>query len=159
MNRVAFYGGLIVLVVGLVVWIARPDRSSNASTIKFFGIELSSGVPAFVVMALGIVLMVLSLQFPTYLAPPPTPPPAPAPSPSPAPPRPDPIKKIVCTGQYERNCPGSHDLFYTCGYFGTDEQIAAGVCAGIRAGALRLKTVGGNMCGYALIEVTCRPDQ
>jgi hypothetical protein len=136
MNRVTFYGGLIVLAVGLIVWIARPNYLPGASTIKFFGIELSSGVPAFIVMALGIVMMVLSLQFPATFAPPP-------------------IKKIVCTGEHEQNCPGVHDLFYTCGYFGSDQQIAERVCSGIKAGALRLKTVGGNMCGYSLIEVSC----
>ena len=146
MNRVAFYGGLLVIAIGLVVWIVRPNSPSRASRIKLFGIELSSGVPAFVVMALGLALMISSTRFPEMLAPPVPPPAKP----------PDPIKKIVCTGEFERNCPGAHDIFYTCGYFGSDEQIAQKVCSGIRSGALRLKTVGGNMCGYALIEVTCR---
>jgi hypothetical protein len=67
----------------------------------------------------------------------------------------EPIKKIVCTGAYERNCPGVHDIFYECGYFGPDEVIAQNVCRGIKIGAVRLKTVSGNRCGYALIEVTC----
>jgi hypothetical protein len=149
MNRVAFFSGLIVLAVGLAVWILRPGNPSRTSRIKAFGIELSSGVPAFVVMALGLALMILSVRFPDNLLPE-------APSPSKPP---DPIKKIVCTGQYEGNCPGAHDIFYTCGYFGSDEQIAERVCAGIKSGALRLKTVGGNQCGYALIEVTCHRER
>jgi predicted RND superfamily exporter protein len=70
---------------------------------------------------------------------------------------PNPTTKIVCTGEIEGNCPGAHDIFYTCGYFGSDQQIADGICKGIKTGVLRLKTVAGNMCGYALIQVTCRP--
>jgi len=70
---------------------------------------------------------------------------------------PNPITKIACTGEIEGNCPGAHDIFYTCGYFGSDQQIADGVCKGIKTGVLRLKTVGGNKCGYALIQITCQP--
>jgi hypothetical protein len=97
MNRVAFYGGFVVLVIGLVVWIVRPNHPSRTSKIKFFGIELTSGVPAFAVMALGLILMILSVRFPEALSPPP----------------PNPIKKIVCTGETEGSCPGAHDIFYT----------------------------------------------
>jgi hypothetical protein len=69
------------------------------------------------------------------------------------------VMKTVCTGEFENNCPGpSHDIFYTCGYFGSDKQIAENICEGIKEGHVRLKTVGGNKCGYALIEVTCKPD-
>jgi len=70
-------------------------------------------------------------------------------------PTPKRFKTIVCTGEYERNCPGPHNVFYTCGYFGTDDEIAVRVCAKGPPKTLRIKTVGGNKCGYALIEVTC----
>ena len=33
--------------------------------------------------------------------------------------------KRVCTGEFEANCAGPHDAFYTCGYFGSDAVIAA----------------------------------
>jgi len=67
MNKVAFYLGLIVLVLGLIVWIIRPHRSPGKSTIKFLGFEFSFDTPAFTVMVLGIVLMVLSPNFPGLL--------------------------------------------------------------------------------------------
>jgi hypothetical protein len=139
MNKVAFYLGLMVLVLGLIVWIIRPHRSPGKSTIKFLGFEFSFDTPAFTVMVLGIVLMVLSPNFPDYFGSPPT----------------APIKKIVCTGEHEENCPGTHDIYYYCGFFGSDKDIADGVCKGIKAGYVRLKTVSGNKCGYSLIEVTC----
>jgi hypothetical protein len=141
MSRVAFYVGVSVFLIGLIVWIVRPDNSRSRSTIKALGMEFSLGAPAFVVMVLGIVLMVLSQSFPVSLAP--------------ALPPPGPIKKVVCTGQFESNCPGAHDVYYACGYFGSDKEIADNLCKGIKAGVVRLKTIGGNMCGYALIEVTC----
>lgn len=65
------------------------------------------------------------------------------------------FKTVVCTGEYESNCPGPHHLFYTCGYFGSDNEIATKVCAKGPQKVLRLKTVSGHKCGYALIEVTC----
>jgi hypothetical protein len=70
-------------------------------------------------------------------------------------PRPQSYTKIACTGEYERNCPGSHDLFYECDYFGPDDKIASQVCRGATSKAVRLKTVSGNRCGYSLIEITC----
>lgn len=66
------------------------------------------------------------------------------------------FKRIACTGQYEGSCPGRHDIFYTCDYIpGSDAQIAAQMCQGSPSKALRINTVGGNKCGYALIEITC----
>ena len=144
-EQVAFYAGLAIVVVGLVFWAIRPNGATGRAEIEFAGAKFSLDVPALAVMIIGIALMLLS---------PGVRPLAPAPAPASAPP-PPPIKKIVCTGQYEGNCPGAHDIFYTCGYYGSDTEIAAKVCQGIKAGALRLKTVGGNKCGYALIEVTC----
>jgi hypothetical protein len=70
-------------------------------------------------------------------------------------PRPQTYTKIACTGEYESNCPGSHDLFYECDYFGPDDRIASKVCQGAPSKAVRLKTVSGNRCGYSLIEITC----
>jgi hypothetical protein len=141
-EQVAFYAGLLIIVVGLIVWVVRPNNAAGKSEIQFLGFKFSFDVPAFAVMIIGIVLMVLSPRF--HIAPPPPHPP------------PAPVKKIVCTGEYENNCPGTHDIFYTCGYFGSDEEIAKKICADVEAGHVRLKTVGGNHCGYALIEVTCR---
>jgi hypothetical protein len=137
-EQIAFYAGLLIIVVGLIVWVVRPNNAAGKSEIQFLGFKFSFDVPAFAVMIIGIVLMVLSPRF--HIAP--SPPPAT-------------IKKIVCTGEYENACPGAHDIFYTCGYFGSDEEIAKKICTGIKAGYVRLKTVGGNKCGYALIEVTC----
>jgi hypothetical protein len=141
MNKAAFYGGLITIAIGLAMWILRPNQASRKSRVKFLGFDFSFDTPAFGVMLIGIVLMILSPRFPDYWT--------------------SPLKltptKIVCTGEFEANCPGAHDIFYTCGYFGSDQQIADRVCEGIKSGALRLKTVGGNMCGYSLIQVTCQP--
>jgi hypothetical protein len=122
MNKVAFYAGLIVLAVGLGIWILRPNESPSRTAIKFLGFEFSFDKPAFAVMVIGIALMILSSKLPA----------------------PAPITKVVCTGESEQNCPGSHDMFFSCGNFGSDDQIADNVCNGIRSGVLRLKTVGGG---------------
>lgn len=133
---VAFYAGLLITAIGLNVWIFRPNSAAGKSEIQFLGFKFSFDIPAFGVMIIGIVLMLLSPRFHAEASQ---------------------IKKIVCTGEYENNCPGTHDIFYTCGYFGSDEEIAKNICAGIKAGHIRLKTVGGNHCGYSLIEVSCPP--
>jgi hypothetical protein len=139
MDKVAFYGGVVVLVVGLLVWVLRPNQSPGKSEIDLFGVKATFDTPAFAVMVIGLALMLFSPRFPTYFG-------------SPAS---EPIKKIVCTGEKEENCPGAHDIFYLCGYFGADHQIADGICKGLKSGYVRTKTTDGNMCGYALIEVTC----
>ena len=61
----------------------------------------------------------------------------------------------VCTGEFEANCAGAHDVFYMCGYFGSDDEIAKKLCPDQPSRAIRLNTKGGNKCGYSLIEVTC----
>jgi len=137
-EEIAFYAGLFITIVGLSVWVVRPNNVPGRSEIGFLGFTFTFDVAAFAVMIIGIILMVLSPRF--YVEPEP---------------EPGPIKKIVCTGQYEDNCPGKHDIFYTCGYFWSDEQIAKKVCSDAKAGHTRLKTIGGNNCGYAMIEVTC----
>ncbi len=140
MSRVAFYGGLIVLLVGFVVWIVRPNQAQGKTQVEFFGAKFAFDTPAFGAMVIGLALMLFSPRFPEALSPP----------------SPEPVKKVVCTGEKEENCPGQHDIFYTCGYFGSDQEIAEKLCTGIKAGFIRLKTIGGNKCGYSLIEVTCR---
>jgi hypothetical protein len=138
MNIVAFFSGLIVLAVGLLVWIIRPNEAPGRAAVEFLGAKFRFDTPAFGAMTIGLALMLFSPRFPAVFSP-----------------VPDPIKKIVCTGASEGNCPGPHDIFYTCGNFGTDQEIAERICTKIRSGYVRLKTVSGNMCGYALIEVTC----
>jgi hypothetical protein len=140
MDKVAFYGGMIILLVGLLVWVLRPNQSPGKSEINLLGIKATFDTPAFAVMIIGLALMLVSPRFPGYFASPGS----------------EPIKKVVCTGEKEENCPGAHDIFYLCGYFGTDQQIAAGICEGLKAGYVRTKTTGGGMCGYALIEVMCK---
>src|ERR1700730_17797986 len=137
MNKVAFYAGLILMVVGLLVWIARPNQMAGRYEFSLFGAKFVFDTPAFAVMLIGLALMLFSPRFPDYFTGP----------------SPDPVKKIVCTGAVEAHCPGGHDIFYTCGYFGSDQQIAEGICKGLKSGHVRLKTVGGDHCGYSLIEV------
>lgn len=134
-ETVAFYAGLAVVAIGLGAWLIRPNEASGKFEFDFLGFKFSVDAPALAVMIIGISLMILSARFHI--------------DPSPA------VKKIVCTGEIESNCPGAHDIFYTCGYFPTDDAIAKNVCSEVQAGHVRLKTVGGNMCGYALIEVDC----
>ena len=138
-DSIVFYLGIVVLFVGLGVWVRRPNSAPGRFEIEIAGVRVSFDVAAFAVMLIGVFLMWLS---PVFRPMQPVLPPV--------------IKKIVCTGEKEENCPGpSHDIFLTCGYFGADQEIAKGICTGIKAGVVRLKTVGGNMCGYSLIEVTC----
>ena len=66
-----------------------------------------------------------------------------------------PVIKIICTGEFESQCAGPHGFFYTCGYFGSDDQLASQVCGQPSATSLRLNTKSGNRCGYALIQATC----
>jgi hypothetical protein len=139
MNRIAFYGGFIILLVGLVVWILRPNQSAGKSEISLFGAKFTFDTPAFAVMVIGLALMLFSTRFPDAFGP-----------------SPEPIKKIVCTGEKEQNCPGAHDIFYLCGYFGTDQQIADDICRGRNSSHIRTNTTDGGRCGYALIEVTCQ---
>jgi hypothetical protein len=138
--------GLLIAIFGAGVWAFRPPAGAGKSTIKFLGFEVTLDVPALGVMALGVVLVLVgttTLPSPTSSTTVP-----------PSPPTPAQFKKTVCTGEYEASCAGPHDIFYTCGSFGSDDEIAAKVCQ-VPSKALRLNTRGGNHCGYALIEVTC----
>jgi hypothetical protein len=73
MNRVAFYGGLIVLLVGFLVWIVRPNQAQGKTQIEFFGAKFSFDTPAFGAMVIGLALMLYSPRFPEYFAPSPGP--------------------------------------------------------------------------------------
>jgi hypothetical protein len=67
------------------------------------------------------------------------------------------IRRVVCTGEFERACAGPHDLFIQCRP-PPDPQIGAQVCTAMgrkNSTTNRLNTKGGNNCGYALIEVLC----
>ena len=86
MNKVAFYSGLILLVIGLLIWIVRPHQSSQRNEINLFGARFTFDTPAFAVMAIGLALMMFSPTFPETLGSLP----------------PTPIKKIVCTGEKRR---------------------------------------------------------
>ena len=64
------------------------------------------------------------------------------------------FKVIVCTGQYESNCAGPHNIFYTCGY-GSVEDLAKKACEKGPPKILWLNVKSGNRCGYGLAEITC----
>jgi hypothetical protein len=134
-NTIVFYAGLSITIIGFLVWIIRPSHPSRTSKIKAFGIELSSPIPSFVAMGIGIVMMLLSLYFPA----------------------PAPVKHVACTGEHEANCPGTHDLFFECSYIPSDEQIARNACQRAKFTFSRRTTASGNRCGYALIDITCYP--
>src|SRR5215469_2403936 len=89
MDKVAFYGGVLVVVIGLLVWIIRPNQAVGKSEIALFGMKFVFDTPAFAVMIIGIALMLLSPRLPPYLVSA----------------TPEPIKKVVCIGQNENNCP------------------------------------------------------
>jgi hypothetical protein len=65
------------------------------------------------------------------------------------------VAGVVCTGEYERNCTGAHALFVACGQ-SVDNAIRARFCG--RYTLKPLSSVGGNRCGYGLIEVSCITD-
>jgi hypothetical protein len=69
MNRIAFYGGFIILLVGLVVWILRPNQSAGKSEISLFGAKFTFDTPAFAVMVIGLALMLFSTRFPDAFGP------------------------------------------------------------------------------------------
>jgi len=67
MDRVAFYGGIVLIVVGLAAWLLRPNSPGEQNAIKFLGFEFTLNTPALAVMVIGIVMMVLSPSFPEPL--------------------------------------------------------------------------------------------
>jgi hypothetical protein len=67
MNEVSFYGGLALLVIGLCVLLFSHRVSNGESAIEFAGFAFRSRAPAFIVMAFGVVLMLISTRFPPHL--------------------------------------------------------------------------------------------
>jgi hypothetical protein len=73
-NRVAFYGGVVLIVIGVVYWILRPSSPAQKNAIKLpGGFEFELNTPAFALVVLGIVLMLISQQFPEWVGPKPPP--------------------------------------------------------------------------------------
>jgi hypothetical protein len=82
-------------------------------------------------------------------------PPAPSPAPSPtAAPTPPSFTKVVCIGEFEGGCPGTHQIWFGCGA-PPEDKLASQICGGAPAKWRRLITKGGNRCGYGLDEFTC----
>jgi len=65
------------------------------------------------------------------------------------------VAGTVCTGEIEGNCTGPHSLFVPCGA-SVDNAIRARFCGQYTLRSL--SSVGGNRCGYGLIEVSCITD-
>lgn len=76
MTYVAFYGGLLLIVAGLALWILRRDRTSQIS-IKIFDFEVQLDSAALTIMAFGLALIFLSTKIPPVPPAPPPPPPPP----------------------------------------------------------------------------------
>src|SRR5205823_6101643 len=73
-NRVAFYGGVVLIAIGVIYWVLRPSSPAQKNTIKFpGGFEFALNTPAFALIVLGIVLMLISTQFPESVGPKPPP--------------------------------------------------------------------------------------
>lgn len=156
-NQIAIYAGILLIALGAVVWLLQKPSGPQQNVIKApGGFEFSLATPAFVVMALGIILVLIALSY-SGSAPSESKNPSTVQSSQPAPTNASkaPRKYRVCTGEREIGCAGEHDVFYECGYFGTDDMIAAKLCEGDVYRAVRLNTKGGDKCGYALIGVTC----
>lgn len=161
-NQIALYVGLLIVVFGALDWAIKPPEPNAQNVFKMpGGFEFTLNTPALAVINLGIVLVLIAIMF-SETSEPPHPIPATTPyivpiasQTSPAlPPKPR-FTKTVCTGELEKSCAGAHDIFITCGDYGSDDQIAMQVCHGTPSKALRTNTKGGNHCGYSLIEVTC----
>lgn len=70
MNRVAFYGGVLLIVIGVVYWIARPSSRAQKNVIKLpGGFEFELNTPSFALIVFGIALMLISQQFPEWVGP------------------------------------------------------------------------------------------
>ena len=65
------------------------------------------------------------------------------------------VDAILCTGEYEGNCPGPHQLFLGCPGV-SDEAKVARFCIGKGGTSTPLKVgISGNGCGYGLYKITC----
>jgi hypothetical protein len=64
-NRVAFYSGVVLIAIGVVYWVLRPSSPAQKNTIILpGGFKFEFNTPAFAIIVLGIVLMLISPQFP-----------------------------------------------------------------------------------------------
>ena len=60
MNQIAFYGGMVLVVVGLSLWVFRGGSPERNIIRLPGGVEFELNTPAFVVMAFGVVLVIIS---------------------------------------------------------------------------------------------------
>ena len=60
MNQIAFYGGMVLVVVGLLLWVFRGGSPERNIIRLPGGVEFELNTPAFVVMAFGVVLVIIS---------------------------------------------------------------------------------------------------
>ena len=60
MNQIAFYGGMVLVVVGLLLWLFRGGSPGRNIIRLPGGVEFELNTPAFVVMAFGVVLVIIS---------------------------------------------------------------------------------------------------
>ena len=73
-NLFAFYGGIILISIAVFYWLFKPTSPAQKNAIEFpGGLKFDLSTPAFVLIAFGIILMLISRQFPEQvgLKPPP----------------------------------------------------------------------------------------
>ena len=139
---VAFYAGLVITIIGLLVWVARPSSAPGKSEIEFLGLKFSFDAPALAVMVIGIMLTVLSPNFHVEASPPPPP-----------------FKRIVCYADHESEC-AEHEIFMSCrNKPSSGADIAKVICGSAKSGysILKSRDTEGEPCHAYLIEVTCNP--
>jgi hypothetical protein len=67
MNKIAFFGGLVLILLGLCIWFFRPSKTAHRNSVRAFGMEFDFTTPEFIIMAFGLLLMLLSPKFPSHL--------------------------------------------------------------------------------------------
>jgi hypothetical protein len=70
MNRVSFYLGVALIIVGLATWYLRPLNQAGKFKISMGGLAIDVDVPAFFIVAIGVVLMYISTNFSNSFEPP-----------------------------------------------------------------------------------------
>ncbi|WP_407114750.1 hypothetical protein [Bradyrhizobium sp. LMG 9283] len=70
MNRISFYLGIALIIVGLATWYLRPSSQPGKFKISVGGLTIEVDVPAFFIVAVGVVLMYISTTFPDSIKPP-----------------------------------------------------------------------------------------
>ena len=153
-NQTALYAGVLLIVLGAIVWTFKKPGSPEQNVIRGpGGFEFSLNTPPLAVIALGIVLVLIAMIYSGNVPAPPSPAPIAAP-PSPEPTVP--LKKVACIGQSEDRCGLLHAIFYRCGEWDPDSgRVAKDLCEG---GPIDIRVISqklGDMCGYALVEITC----